>query len=245
MNCANHPDIAATAFCRTCGKPLCAECQRPVKGTVVCAEHAPVEASAYGTVPGTAAAGPTPGAPPPSASPAADNPWVAPPPRAQSSIGASPGLAFVLGLIPGVGAVYNGQYAKGLIHAVIFGTLVSINTSDAAPGMEVLFGVLTLAWTFYMAFEAYHTSARRSRGEAVDEFSSVFPIDQSVRRTGFPIGPVMMIALGFVFLLNTLDLVSLRAILRFWPVFLIALGAYMLWARLTGPVQPQETTGRD
>ena len=23
MNCANHSDIAAVAFCRTCGKPLC------------------------------------------------------------------------------------------------------------------------------------------------------------------------------------------------------------------------------
>ena len=24
MNCANHPDIAPVAYCRTCGKPLCA-----------------------------------------------------------------------------------------------------------------------------------------------------------------------------------------------------------------------------
>ena len=32
----------------------------------------------------------------------------------------SPGLAFFLGWIPGVGAIYNGQYAKGLVHAVAF-----------------------------------------------------------------------------------------------------------------------------
>ena len=25
MNCANHPDTAPVAYCRTCGKPLCAE----------------------------------------------------------------------------------------------------------------------------------------------------------------------------------------------------------------------------
>ena len=31
----------------------------------------------------------------------------------------------LLGLIPGVGAIYNGQYAKGLVHAVVFGLLVS------------------------------------------------------------------------------------------------------------------------
>ena len=38
----------------------------------------------------------------------------------------SPGFAFVLGLIPGVGAIYNGQYLKGLVHAIIFGLLISL-----------------------------------------------------------------------------------------------------------------------
>ncbi len=38
----------------------------------------------------------------------------------------SPGLAFLLGLIPGVGAIYNGQYAKGLVHAIIVGLMISI-----------------------------------------------------------------------------------------------------------------------
>ncbi len=41
MNCYQHPDVAAVAFCRTCGRPLCPTCQRSVQGTVVCEEHAP------------------------------------------------------------------------------------------------------------------------------------------------------------------------------------------------------------
>jgi len=150
----------------------------------------------------------------------------------------SPGLAFILGFIPGVGAVYNGQYAKGLIHAVIFGLLVSIESSGAAPGMEPLIGILIGVWVFYMAFEAYHTASRRARGEFVDEFSSLMPLNAQ-RATGtsprgFPVGPVVLIGLGVLFLLNTLELVRLRDILRFWPVFLIAFGAYLLWVRLTG-----------
>ena len=36
MNCANHPDIAPVAYCRTCGKPLCANCTRDVKGVIYC-----------------------------------------------------------------------------------------------------------------------------------------------------------------------------------------------------------------
>src|ERR1019366_7316784 len=36
----------------------------------------------------------------------------------------SPGLALFLGMIPGVGAIYNGQYAKGMVHAIIWGVLM-------------------------------------------------------------------------------------------------------------------------
>ena len=69
-----------------------------------------------------------------------------------------------LGLIPGVGAIYNGQYAKGLIHAIILGLLISIMSAGAAGGLEPLIGMVTALWFFYMAFEAYHTAARRLRG---------------------------------------------------------------------------------
>ena len=63
-------------------------------------------------------------------------------PLPQSAGGPSPGFAFLLGLIPGVGAIYNGQYAKGLIHVVILGLLISITSSGAAGDLEPLFGLL-------------------------------------------------------------------------------------------------------
>jgi hypothetical protein len=50
---------------------------------------------------------------------------------------------------------------------------------------------------------------------------------------------VVLIALGIVFLLNNLDLLDLRRALRYWPVLLIALGAYMLYLRMGGD-QPGE-----
>ena len=39
--------------------------------------------------------------------------------------GPNPAAAAVLGLIPGVGAMYNGQFIKGFIHVVIFAVLVT------------------------------------------------------------------------------------------------------------------------
>jgi hypothetical protein len=213
MNCAYHPEIAATAFCRTCGKPLCQSCQRPAQGTIFCEEHAVVQAA-------SPAAGYSPYA----------SPYTAPP----LTSGPSPGLAFLLGLIPGVGAIYNGQYGKGLIHVVILGLLISIASSGAGGDLVPLFGLLIALWFPYMAFEAYHTAAKRQRGEAVDEFSSIFPLQG--RGRGFPVGPILLIAVGVIFLLETMGIVRIYQILRYWPVFLIALGCYMLYLRLTGPV---------
>jgi TM2 domain-containing membrane protein YozV len=212
MNCSNHPESPAVAFCRDCGKGLCAACQYPAGGTVFCQEHVPV--------PQGSAASATWTAPAPAAAPAQiHDPSV------------SPGLAFLLGLIPGVGAIYNAQYAKGLVHVVIWGLLISIVSSDAAGGMEPLFGMLIAAWHFYMAFEAYHTAKKRMMGLAVDEFSSLVPLKGA--GGGFPVLPVVLIAAGTLFLLNNLEIIRFYQIIRYWPVFLIALGAYMLYARLS------------
>ncbi len=219
MNCQNHPEVPATAFCRACGKPLCDECRRDAFGTVYCAEHAPAAAPA----PGQAGAWmPPPGAAAP--------PYVAPPPGVQFAADISPGLAFCLGWIPGVGAIYNGQYAKGLVHAVIWGLLVSVTSSNASHGLEPVFGILIAVWMFYMAFEAYHTARRRRLGEPVDEYSSL--IDLGGRKGNVPVAAIALIILGVVLLLHTLDLLDFEYIARYWPVLLILAGAWLLYGRI-------------
>jgi hypothetical protein len=83
-----------------------------------------------------------------------------------------------------------------------------------------------------MAFEAYHTAKKRQLGLPVDEFSSIAPLRGRPGR--LPVAPVLLIALGILFLLINFDLIRFRDVIRFWPVFLIALGVYMLWVRLSG-----------
>lgn len=224
MNCANHPEQSAVAYCRSCGKALCAGCQRTAQGTVFCEEHAPIPVSAPEPPPAQAAYSPYTA--PPSA---------LPPQPGYVNLNVSPGLAFLLGMIPGVGAIYNGQYAKGLIHVIVFGVLISIQSSGGAAGFEPLFGILTFAWWCYMAFEAYHTARRRQLGQPVDEFSSIIPLRGSGR---FPVGPIVLIALGILFLLMNFDLVRMRDIVRYWPVFLIVMGVYLLYGRLAGAPGP-------
>ena len=152
-----------------------------------------------------------------------------PPPIANHD--ASPGLAFILGLIPGVGAIYNGQYAKGLVHVIIIGLTISVLSNNAARGFEPLVGLLLGSFFFYMAFEAYHTALRRQRGLVVDEFSSLFPIHGGANK--FPVAPILLIVLGVIFLLNNLDFFEVERVIRYWPVLLIGLGIYMLYVRMS------------
>jgi hypothetical protein len=221
MNCINHPETTASAFCRDCGKPMCQECQRPAQGTVYCADHLPVAA-----------------APPPPASPGTVShysPYTAPSaPVSQGQppdMAVHPTLALILGFIPGVGAIYNGQYAKGLIHVVVFGLLVSLAASSNAGGFEPLIGLLIAAWVFYMAFEAFHTARSRRNGAGVEEFSSLFDVRPTHGR--FPAGAILLIALGFILLLNTTDIIRMETLERYWPVGLIVCGLYMLYMRVT------------
>ena len=133
MNCNYHPDVPSSAFCQFCGKPLCKECVHNVGGSVFCeaclAERLRAAGGA-GTVPAAIFSG-TP----------------------------HPMLGGLLGIIPGVGAMYNGQYAKAIAHVVIFAVLVSL--SDHASGV---FGILVAAWVVYQIFDAYQTALARRDG---------------------------------------------------------------------------------
>ncbi len=230
MNCANHPELSAVAYCRACGKALCSTCQRSAQGTIFCEEHMPAP-----VIDANAAA--QPGYSPYTAQASA------PPPGYPINLGVSPGLAFLLGMIPGVGAIYNAQYAKGLIHVLVLGILISIQSSGAAAGFEPLFGIMTFAWWCYMAFEAYHTAKLRQLGQPVDEFSSLIPLRGSGR---FPVAPIVLIAVGILFLLMNFDLVRLRDVARYWPVFLIGLGVYLLYSRIAGaPAGPASEVSHD
>jgi hypothetical protein len=240
MNCQNHPDIPATAYCRTCGKAVCGQCRRDAYGTVFCAEHAPAPAPAPPNPEPQTAPPPRGGAAPAAgyAAFARSGPQTASysapqsAPHSSSHADASPGLALVLGFIPGVGAIYNGQYAKGLVHAIIFGIIISILNSNPGDGVETIFAFVLTAWIFYMAFEAYHTARKRRAGMPVDEYSGLVNLQGA--RSGAPVAGVALVLLGILLLLHTLNLFDFASVARYWPVLLIAAGAYLLYSRVAG-----------
>jgi len=117
MNCANHADASAVAYCRTCGKALCANCTRPVRGVIYCEDC--LGAKMEGT-PAGASAG-TSGFVSSTFSPGAPGYVLHRRLRREAAPGRTlPWRGILAGFFPfGVGAVYTGQYAKGLAHLAI------------------------------------------------------------------------------------------------------------------------------
>ncbi|MGB8029086.1 MAG: DUF5668 domain-containing protein [Terracidiphilus sp.] len=277
MDCVNHSGVNATAFCQNCGKPLCQSCVKTGAGGQIFCE--PCWMAWQG--------GQQPFVPPPVGAP-------------------NPVLAGLLGLIPGVGAMYNGQLIKGLIHVLIFAVLVS------AAHVYGIFGLFIAGWVCYQVFEAYHTAKARRDGEplpdplGLNELTNLFstggrmhqgmpPAAQSGSGTGpaspyqaayqapgpvpsqapnqaqyeppyqtpyqttyqgpnvppgyvgpdsppvpsvywrrkEPIGAIILIALGVLFLLGHFDWFSGRVIEFTWPILLIGLGVWLIVRRLS------------
>ncbi len=219
MNCATHNDVAAVAYCRTCGKPLCANCTRDVRGVIYCENC--LAARLEGALPPVAAVVPPGATPAPTSGP---NPTVA---------------GILAGFFPfGVGAVYVGQYAKGLAHLVIF-TLLVWGASSAHGPMDTLFGLGIAFFYVYQIIDAVRSAKAIQMGQpAPDPFGlgQTFGTGERADVANIPTGAVILIGLGLLFLLHTLDVWRFN-VDRFWPIILIGLGGW-LFARRWGLVGP-------
>ena len=224
MNCANHAQNPVSAYCRTCGKPLCTSCTRPVMGVVYCEQC--LAERVGGTVP-----------------PAEANPYQQPTPYASGvvpvaavSSGPNPALAGILGAIPfGVGAIYNGQYTKGLAHLGIFILLV-VGANQRDP-LGWICGILIAAFVLYQIIDAVKTAKALQVGEpAPDPFGLTNMFSPGGEKAdyvrGVPTGAVILIGLGVLFLLHNLG-VWFLSIDVLWPAILIVLGVWLFIRRQT------------
>ncbi|MGH9861746.1 MAG: B-box zinc finger protein [Candidatus Acidiferrales bacterium] len=145
-------------------------------------------------------------------------------PVATAASGPSPALAAVLGIVPGLGAVYNGEYMKALIHVLIFGTIIAMLDQSGAEGFFV---PLLIAFILYMPIEAYQTAKARLHGRTPTTlFGDV--------RGGQPIGAYVLIGLGILYLVQQSGVPVFSYIGRFIaPILLIGLGLYLI-RRQTG-----------
>lgn len=224
MKCAVHSEVDATGYCRNCGKPMCATCVRPVKDVLYCEDclaailgHPSPTASALGAPPAAPAqfAPQTPyGSPPASAIPAAP-------------AGPNPVLAFFLGFLPGLGAFYNEQYGKGMIHLAIFLVLFIIGVNGSmSGGAEAAIWICVGILYFYMPIDALRVAQAKRAGHVLSD-----PLDSLSK--GRPVGPILLIGAGVLLLLNSFDWFPWYRISQFFfPAILIGVGLLMFRNRM-------------
>jgi hypothetical protein len=235
MNCANHPETGAVAYCRTCGKPLCADCTRDVKGVIYCenclAERLQgVQPAALPPAAGFVSSASTPIAPMPGSGP---NPAVA---------------GILAGFFPfGVGAVYCGQYAKGLAHLVIFTLLVWGESVIDNAGVNTILGLSIAFFYVWQIIDSVRTAKALQMGQpAPDPFglAQAFGAEpaqggpamspgqtaEATHASRIPTAAVVLIGLGVLFLLQTAGVFEFGWD-RLWPFFLIGLGFWMFAVR--------------
>jgi hypothetical protein len=181
----------------------------------------------------------------------------------------------VLGFIPGVGAMYNGQFVKGMIHVLVFVILI------AMANREGVFGILIAAWIAYQVFDAYQTAKAKREGLPLPDpfglndlggklgvpphgaaqgfvgtqtpqtppgpeyspaagytnpYTAAAPYCASPRRRE-PVGALVLIGLGVLFLLNSMNIFHFDWIGRLWPVLIIGIGV-ALFIRRTRELPP-------
>ncbi len=201
MKCAVHADVDATGYCRNCGKALCPECTREVRGALYCEDCLAGLLTASPALPGL----------PGSADAAARD--------------TNPALAATLGFIPGLGAVYNGEYVKALIQVLVFGGLIASLSSDI-PGGYIAFLSIGLACFYcYMPIDAYRVAKARRLGQ-----QEPGPIIEG--KSAKPIGAFLLILIGVIFLLSNFGLLQTDWFEKAWPIGLIGLGGWLVWERM-------------
>lgn len=140
--------------------------------------------------------------------------------------GPSPGVALALGFIPGVGAIYNGQLVKAMLQVLIFGSLIGLSHRVSGP-FGTVFGLGSFAFYFYMVVDSYQTARAKQLGRPTPEWFGLGELKMDA-----PLGAVLLIGLGVLFLLDNLGVPVFREVGKFWPVLLIGAGVLLFQRRM-------------
>lgn len=136
----------------------------------------------------------------------------------------SPVLAAFLSIIPGFGALYNGNLVKALAQAIVF-VLLIVQISQG-EGDEAILGILIGVFYIYQIVDSFNEASRSLSREMPREMET-----EDIEEISL-FWAVLVFGLGVVFQLSNLGLYSYRDIYRFWPVLLIAFGVRLVYGYL-------------
>jgi TM2 domain-containing membrane protein YozV len=197
MYCSYHPRNAARVQCISCTRRLCAACDHRIKGYPYCQDCIVMGVENLSR-------------------------------QHQSQYQASHSkgkarLAALCALLPGMGAVYNRQNVKAVVHFV---TIIGLFQLSDLHVFEALFGMAGVAFYVYSIIDAYRTARLIAQGEtpAADEAR----FKRGLARRAPAIGAGLIVT-GLLMVLQLLRPLGLYISMgRLIPVVLIIFGGFLL-----------------
>jgi TM2 domain-containing membrane protein YozV len=138
----------------------------------------------------------------------------------------SPALAGILSVIfPGAGALYNGNYLKGIIMIIVFAGLVSIQGRGGQPFVALLLAGFYIFQIIDAINEAKSTRILTETTTAGASSPTKTGGDNEVAAASGSISwGIILILLGSLFLLANFDIISYESFIDYWPLILVGLG---------------------
>lgn len=209
MNCAYHSHNVAVVQCNSCGRPLCPACDHRIKGFPYCQDCIVqgVDLLRHHNQSNYA-------------------PFV----QKRTSPIVATLLSFIL---PGLGAAYNGQTVKALVHFAVF---IGLFQMSVLTGGTLIFVFSFMGMWAFAALDAWRTAQAIRSGVTPDVAEDIL-----VKRfSGNPkLWGIVLTVLGAAFLLQTVF--NMRGLMRgLLPLMLIALGVYILRGYIFKPKSDEQ-----
>ncbi len=150
-------------------------------------------------------------------------------PTANDPMRRSPFLATILSFVPGLGQVYVGYYQLGFIHAIVISVILTLlATGDMGPLIPLLSVFMSFFWLYNVVDAGRRAvlvnEALAGRGD--------FKLPKDFTTPGLRgtvLGGSILVALGVLLLSRTLFGVSLAWVENWWPVAIVAFGAFLIF----------------
>lgn len=138
-----------------------------------------------------------------------------------------PWWAAIFSLVPGLGQVYVGYTQLGFVHALVVGACIMVMSILESEALMPLVSVFLLFFWLYNVVDAYRRAKLYNEARA-GRLDLELPLEMPAASfRGSLIGGGVLMALGVLLLSNTLFGLSLAWVEDWWPLVLVAGGAYL------------------
>ncbi len=173
-------------------------------------------------------------APPPGYPPGRD--WQASAAGAFDPRGKSPVLACFLSLMPGLGQIYVGYYQRGFIHALGFAGLIALLATLADRDFTPLAPMAGVFLAFFYLYNVIDAGRRAALYNQALRGGAPVPLPSEMEAPsmrGSLLGGVLLVVAGVLLLGHTRFGMSIDWIEEWWPIFPIAIGAWLIYQNVT------------